>query len=515
MYTDGGGNLTHEESMWHYIGRNWFRLGLAPYEGGVDNKSPLIFAVFGLSDYLFGLNFWFPRLLGIAVQTAGIYFLYKIVVFLAAAQGPERARPVLPIGRQTAIITITIYGLSLLWRGTGGKYVSFTETYAMTFLIIAIYYYLRYHAGAVLKNGGQTMPPGAAAANDHPQRTASIAAMKKHGAGTAFISGLMAGIAFGWRISACFGIAAILFHALLKNRKALLPFASGVAAALATLTLLAIAARIDISDIYRFAFAENFGAGSTTDHSFGWKADNFIMSFFYSEMVVFYPFVAIYFLLREQFALPTSVYALLTIWLLFEFIGINILGIYARPHFKHLLPVLSLMSGVSIMQIAATYGLPVKRVLLVIWILFIPKVTEPLRNFITIDHPGRYKKFCAEPYPHPDERAERRLGQWLSVTTKPGDYVLVAGYGARVQLYSKRLSPTAYFNVTQTPRAKQQFMQEVSSNKPAVIAVPVYADYTVHVQKDLRAFIDSLVANEYIAWEDCVCGYRLYKKRSP
>lgn len=52
--------LTFDESMWHYIGRNWIRNRLIPYTGGIDNKSPLIFFIFGISDWLFGVNYWFP-----------------------------------------------------------------------------------------------------------------------------------------------------------------------------------------------------------------------------------------------------------------------------------------------------------------------------------------------------------------------------------------------------------------------------------------------------------------------
>src|SRR5262245_45507773 len=70
--------FTHEESMWHYIGRNWFRHGLTPYQGGIDNKSPFLFAIFGLSDWLFGINYWFPRVIGIIVQSIGIYYIYRI-----------------------------------------------------------------------------------------------------------------------------------------------------------------------------------------------------------------------------------------------------------------------------------------------------------------------------------------------------------------------------------------------------------------------------------------------------
>ena len=37
--------LSFDESIWYYIGRNWLRNGLLPYQGGVDNKSPLILSL--------------------------------------------------------------------------------------------------------------------------------------------------------------------------------------------------------------------------------------------------------------------------------------------------------------------------------------------------------------------------------------------------------------------------------------------------------------------------------------
>src|SRR5450755_3619822 len=115
--------LSFDEAMWQYIGRNWIRNGLVPYQGGIDNKSPLIFLVFGISDRLFGVNYWFPRLIGILVQSAGIYGLYKIAEKMFS-----------PFA---GILTISFYGLSLLWHSTGGKYVSYTETYAITAVIIS------------------------------------------------------------------------------------------------------------------------------------------------------------------------------------------------------------------------------------------------------------------------------------------------------------------------------------------------------------------------------------------
>jgi hypothetical protein len=455
--TDGQ-SFTHEEAMWHYIGRNWFGLGLTPYAGGVDNKSPLIFAVFGLSDLLFGLNYWFPRILGIGCQTAGIYFLYKIALQLYT--------------REAAVITATLYGLSLLWHATGGKYVSFTETYAVTFILIAVYYYV-------------------------------TGSRKRY-----FLSGLMAGIATAWRLSASFGATAILIHALAKKRNALVPFIGGLLTGIAALVLLFIAAGIDINELYLHAFAGNFGSGSTTDHSFAWKLENFVNNFFYSELILFYPAVAAYFLLQKK-------YSLLTLWLIVEFIGINVLGIYAYPHFKQLLPALSLISGISIAQLVHVYGVPFRGVLTVIWIVFFPKVTEPLYALkkLFVPPPDRSAELCAPPFARTEERSEEKLGSWIRANTKPNDHVLVAGYGARVQLYANRLSPTIYFNVTQTPRAKARLMHEVIADKPEMIAVPVFPDYKVHVSEDLREFVDTLVYREYL-FERCLYGYNVYRKIS-
>jgi len=104
--------LQQDEAMWHYIGRNWFRNGLVPYRGGTDNKSPLFFAIFGLSDRLFGVNYWFPRVFGTICQSVGTYFLYKIADLLA--------------GKRAGLLAISFYGLSVLWHGADGRYVSYT-----------------------------------------------------------------------------------------------------------------------------------------------------------------------------------------------------------------------------------------------------------------------------------------------------------------------------------------------------------------------------------------------------
>ena len=307
-------HLYFDEAMWQYIGRNWFRNGLVPYAGGVDNKSPLIFAVFGLSDKLFGVNYWFPRILGAVCQSAGLYYVYKIARHIA--------------NEQAALFSTTIYGLSLLWKSTDGASVSFTETYAVTFIIISFFY--------------------------------SLTSQNSRGF---FISGLIAGLGFGFRFSAFFGIAAIFISSLRRNKSSAIFFSSGVLLCVLLIAGLFLLAGINLHDFLTYALTDNFGSGSVTDHNLSWRLTNFMNGFFYSELILFYPFVVAFFFFRKNFNF-------LTTWLICEFTGICIIGTFATTHFKNLLPVVSLMSGLSLACLVENYKVPLKPVIIIIWIVF-------------------------------------------------------------------------------------------------------------------------------------------------
>lgn len=457
LLTDSG-TFTHEESMWHYIGRNWFRFGMTPYEGGVDNKSPLIFAVFGLSDLLSGINFWFPRLMGTAVEAVGVFYLYKIALNISGEN------------KKLATVATTVYGLTVLWPETGGKYVSFTETYAVALMIMAVYYYL------------------------------SATQNKRF-----FVAGLLAGFAAGWRLSAAFSALAVSEHALFNKRKGLPSFIAGMAVSIVSLLVVAWMAGIEWRQLWQFMVSENVGQGSTTDHSFAWKRDSFLQLFASPAMWLFYPLIILWFLSKQRSSL-------LTIWLVCEFIGIVALGIYARPHLKALLPPLALISSFGIVQLMEHYHFSFNKVLVATWIIFFPKTIEPLLALkrMTIGESARQvADDCMPPYPRTSERKEKMVGLWIRDHTRAGDKVLVAGFGARVQLYAERLSPSVYFNVTQTPAAIERFKREVLLHKPAMIVVPLFADYAKYVRAELRQFIDSVATNGY-EYRQCVAGYGVY-----
>jgi len=445
--------LTTDEAMWQYIGRNWFRYNLIPYAGGVDNKSPLFFAIFGLSDKLFGVNFWFPRLLGIIAQSTGLYFTYKIANRIS--------------DKQTGFIAISLYGLSMLWHSTGGKYASYTESYSITLIIISFYFYFN-----------------ATKYKDY------------------FISGVVAGLGFGFRYSAFFGLIAIFITLLRKNTISALYFFIGVSTSVVLLTFLGYMAGINLHDFIFYSLIDNFGKGSSTDYSLLWRAEQFFNGFFYSELILFYPALIGYILIKKR--IDT-----LTTWLICEFVGLNVIGIYEASHFKNLLPALSIISALLITFLIKKNKISFKHSMLIIWLTFFPKLLEPL---VTLKNLLFSKKEKTELSQENDGTIKKKLGQWVKSNTTQKDLVFIAGYGAQVQAYSERLSPSIYFNVTQTQTAKKRFYYEIVLHKPSMILVPQSANYNKFVDYDIRHFLDLLIAENYYLDQN-LFGYNVYRIR--
>lgn len=449
--------LNFDEAMWQYIGRNWLRNGLVPYAGGIDNKSPLIFLIFGISDRLFGVNFWFPRLLGTAVQSAGIFLLYKIA---------EKT-----ISRRAGLFAISFYGLSLAWRATGGKYVSFTETYAIAFILGAIY-------TSTLFRGNRYI----------------------------FFGGLLAGFGLGFRLSASFGILPLLVVNFNRSRKTGFIFLLGILSAIAFLMLSGFLAGIHFTDYIFYGFTDNFGSGSPTSHSLAWEAQGFADGFFYSELILFYPAVLAYFFIKKEMDFLKG-------WLMSEFIGIVVLGIYARNHFKELLPAMSLMAAFVVDRLMENNRIAPGRFMLGIWILFFPKSFEPLFAIKKFFLPGNLSSVKNKSVTYEDENKKKEIGLWIRNNTDTKEKVFVAGYGAQIQAYSERQSPSVYFNVTQTPFAKKRIFADLLTNKPGLIVIPLSDKYAGNVHEDIRSYVQTLVTKNYML-DTCLYNYNIYKYRA-
>ncbi|HLA58157.1 MAG TPA: glycosyltransferase family 39 protein [Puia sp.] len=449
--------LSFDEAMWQYIGRNWLRNGLVPYAGGIDNKSPLIFLIFGISDRLFGVNFWFPRLLGIAVQSAGIFLLYRIA--------EKRISP------RAGLFAISLYGLALAWRTTGGKYVSYTETYAITFILAAIYFSISLRSDRY-----------------------------------SFFGGLLAGFGLGFRFSAAFGILPLFIYHFNKSRKTGIIFLLGIVTATGFLLFLGLLAGIRPNDYLFYGFTDNFGSGSPTSHSLAWEAQKFADGFFYSELILFYPAVLAYFFIVRKMDFLKG-------WLMSEFIGIVILGIYARNHFKELLPVLSLMAAFVIDRLIENYHIPPRQLMLGIWILFFPKTFEPLFAIKKLFLPRNPSSVNNKPFADEDENKKKDIGLWIRNNTNSKEKLFVAGYGAQIQAYSERQSPSVYFNATQTLFAKKKLFADLMADKPELLVIPLSDKYAGSVGEDIRSYVQGLATN-YYTLDTCLYNYNIYKYRA-
>jgi hypothetical protein len=454
LLTDGF-CLSFDEAMWHYIGRNWFRHDLAPYAGGVDNKSPLVFAIFGISDKLFGVNYWFPRVLASIFEAVGLFYLYKIARHIA--------------NHRAGMFALSIYGLSLLWHDTGGKYVSYTETYEVLFVIVAVYRFLT--------------------------------AKEKR---DIFAAGLLIGIAAAFRITAVFIVLLILVNCFRKNRSYAGLFLVGAMASVSGLIILAVVSGINLESMFNNKFFDNLNSGSAADHSFSWKLHSFADKFIWSSMPLFYPLVFGYLFIKRK----ADVFVW---WFILAFVGICAVGIFDVVHLKEVLPPLSLIGGFFVSSVEGRFRLPALPTMVFIWLVFFPKSREPIENVGTLLSGIQTKRgYCLEPYLIPDEGTRKKLGQWVRDQTSSNERVYIAGFGAQVQTYSERMSPTVYFNVTQTPMAKAQFYSDLRRIKASMILVPMFEQYKETVGKDMRDFVGSLVARNYEP-AGCMFNYSVYR----
>ena len=107
---------------------------------------------------------------------------------------------------------------------------------------------------------------------------------------------------------------------------------------------------------------------------------------------------------------------------------------------------------------------------------------------------------------------KKSLGHWIRSNTQEGDLVFIAGYGAQIQVYSERLSPSVYFNFTQTQNAKQRLFEDLIANKPLLILVPNTEQYRSAADQEIPNFINQLVMGEYIHVKD-LYGYSVYKQK--
>jgi hypothetical protein len=204
----------------------------------------------------------------------------------------------------------------------------------------------------------------------------------------------------------------------------------------------------------------------------------------------------------------------LLLWLLFEFAGISVIGTYANQHFKCLLPAFSIVSALFVGRLIDDHKMAYRQAVFAIWLIFFPKLTDPLSSMKKLFVPATnvYPPEKINTNLQPDDDTRKLLGLWIKSHTEESDKVLVVGYGAQIQAYSERISPTIYFNVTQTAHAQKIFFEDLKANKPEMIVVPAFQEYASLVNAGIRTFVSDVVTHDYL-YEQCLYGHNIYRKK--
>jgi hypothetical protein len=169
------------------------------------------------------------------------------------------------------------------------------------------------------------------------------------------------------------------------------------------------------------------------------------------------------------------------------------------------------MSAFVINWLIESHRLSVRKIMLGIWLVFFPKSFEPLFAIkrIFLSKSGQFlsgeKTGSGE-----DENLKKQIGIWIRDNTHPEEKVFVAGYGAQIQAYSERLSPSIYFNVTQTVFAKNRLYADLSSGKPALIVIPRQERYLSSVDADIRSYVASMALRNYHL-DTCLYNYNIFR----
>jgi hypothetical protein len=318
----------------------------------------------------------------------------------------------------------------------------------------------------------------------------------------------LAGFGFLFRLPEFFGVLAIFIFLVLNRNKSVLIFIYGLVVTVAVIFALLSFSGISLHDIFIYSIADNFGSGSVTDHSILWKSESLFNHVFYSEFVLMLPGLIGYFFIRQK-------NKLFVLWLVFEFTGISVIGVYSDQHLKNMLPALAIMNAGAINYVAESYRINAKKIMIIVIICFFPRIIEPLATLKKMIFTSNEKRtdYCSDLSQEPDDYSKRMMGLWVKSNTAKDDEVLVAGYGAIVQAYSERVSPCIYFNVTQTKRAKERFIDDIENSKPKMILVPQSEVYKRTVDYDIRDFIDKLTFRNYY-FDKCLFGYYIYVNKT-
>jgi hypothetical protein len=454
--------LNYDEYLWSYIGRIWNRNGIPPYLGAVENKTPGIFIVYAVSDFLFESNIFFVRIVGVIATLISTWYLFKICTKLHS--------------KLAGVFSMYVFGLTMCWFLLDGSYFAHTEVFMVLFSILGFYFIIQYENDKKI--------------NQH-----------------LFLAGLCIGIAISFKqIALTTFVALLLFYIAFKaNRfsiknkiKGIVLYSLGCLTSISISILILYFNNVTLHNYLDGAWIILINSGSKVldikTHFF-----NFYNKLIVSRFLIFYFFI-ILFLFQREFRSKPFFWGII-IWFVLDFAGVNASGYYYGHQIKQVIPSLAIMAGIGMSNFITNNlylkSINPKRVIYIIVILFFPY----RQTYLTT-------KFLF----NPPESSPKEMGNWINKQTTKDDYIYIMGgdYKLVSALFSSdRVSSSKYFNsifITEDKHRKVVYSDLLEKTPKFILKIE---NDSVYVNKVYGRQIEEFLKHDYSLYRK-INGFEIY-----
>lgn len=446
-------DASYDESLWTYIGNLWSSKGIPPYVGAVENKTPGIFVLYAISDYLTSGNIFFVRGLGVLATLLTSFVLHVITTKI--------------YNKTAGVICLYVFGLITCWQSLDGFAFAHTEVFMILFSTISFYFLMQ-------------------------------SQFSKRNIKWLFLAGISMGIAIVFKQIAITSAFALFVVFLVFNKKkpflyllkGVLIITFGISLTTFFSYLVLYFYGVSFYDYIEGAWLILFNSGSKItgicEHF-----SNFINALVFSRFVLFYPII-IWFLWKKNF-LNHSHKMLLILWLLFDFVGVNASGYYFGHQLKQMLPAFSIIVAISISFLIGkkynennnSFHTVVAQVVLLIGIVCFPykQIYQNFKLIVQYDH-------VSLP-PHVE------IAIWIQEYSDNNDYIYIIGGEPnliRTQAIVERTSSSKYFQslFLTSDYERGILLEDLKQNQPVFILRDQFIDEEIlnKYGNQLKTFVD-------------------------
>ncbi len=415
------GRMGNDEGIWTYIARVWVDHGLLPYSNAVDDKPAGIILLHSISYTIFGINYWFPRMLGaVSIVLTGL-----VLFRLNSTRYDKKA----------GLFAMSIFCLTMPWSMMNSHFIGQTEVFMVLFSSLAFFIVLQ-----------------------KPHLSLSFQ--------YTLLAGILTGLAISFKQVAGLSLIALLWI-LVKQEGLTKP---GLTKSFILLT----GAFLSFTLIHWPVInTENFNEyltctwlNPTIYPSFFWRIPNFFDAFITSRIALFYPFLLFGWVYKDKIGGSHNMNKL-SIWLFLAFIGVNISGFYYGHQFSQLLPALSLILGITTAFAINQFSKPFKPIFLATVALFIP-YSSLIGNASDILSSGKSLRSSFLNQLNGNTKA-KAVGKWIS---KKNDCDYIFNYGVKnnaILSYSGKKSASRLLSPRRSVEKQKQILRDLNEKQPQYI----------------------------------------------